>query len=328
MDWRAWHEDYESSGSALSRRLTVVQAQIRAALDRAPLGPVQAISICAGHGQDLIAALADHPRQADVSARLVELDEHSVQTALCAATTAGLNGVRVVAGDASVTDAYAGAAPADLILLCGVLGNITADDIANTIRHIPSLCAAQATVIWTRHRHPPDLIPYIRETFEQGGFRRGRVRGLPAVRCGRQPSRRLAPTVRDRRPAVRVRRLRRPRARVSQAVIDRHRPSPLLRLFFKTPARRTVISRRYATRARRRSCVPSMSGRSSLACMRAGQACHEAFSQWLGWGRSTVVLSRWRAVARWCPRCCRRPRSARARRRCSGDRRAAIGSRG
>ncbi|HEX3392332.1 MAG TPA: hypothetical protein VHS55_07190, partial [Solirubrobacteraceae bacterium] len=23
---------------------------------------------------------------------------------------------------------------------------------------------------WTRHRNPPDLTPYIRETFEQGGF--------------------------------------------------------------------------------------------------------------------------------------------------------------
>jgi hypothetical protein len=131
---------------------------------------VQAISICAGQGHDLIGVLAEHPRRGEVSARLVELDEHNVQTARCAATTAGLDGVRVVAGDASVTDAYAGAAPADLILLCGVLGNITADDIANTIRHIPSLCAAQATVIWTRHRHPPDLTPYIRETFEQGGF--------------------------------------------------------------------------------------------------------------------------------------------------------------
>jgi hypothetical protein len=32
------------------------------------------------------------------------------------------------------------------------------------------LCAPQATVIWTRHRHPPDLTPYIRGTFERAGF--------------------------------------------------------------------------------------------------------------------------------------------------------------
>lgn len=51
-----------------------------------------------------------------------------------------------------------------------MLGNISEADIANTIRHLPRLCAPGATVIWTRHRHPPDLTPYIRETFEQASF--------------------------------------------------------------------------------------------------------------------------------------------------------------
>jgi hypothetical protein len=46
VDWRAWHEDYENPNSALTRRLAVVQAQIRAALNRAAPGPVQAIGIC------------------------------------------------------------------------------------------------------------------------------------------------------------------------------------------------------------------------------------------------------------------------------------------
>jgi hypothetical protein len=170
VDWRAWHIDYEDPESALGRRLVVVQVQIRAALDRAASGPVRAIGVCAGQGHDLIGALAEHPRREDVEARLVELDEHNVGLARRAAHAAGLDKVEVVAADASVTDAYARAVPADLILLCGVLGNITAADIANTIRHLPSLCAPAATVIWTRHRHPPDLTPYIRETFEQGGF--------------------------------------------------------------------------------------------------------------------------------------------------------------
>jgi hypothetical protein len=170
VDWRAWHEDYTNPDSALARRLTVVQAQIRATLDRVASGPVQAIGICAGQGHDLIGALADHPRRTDVTARLVEIDAHNALAASHAAAAAGLDGVQVTAGDASITDAYSGAVPADLILLCGVFGNITAADIANTVRHLPSLCAPAATVIWTRHRHPPDLTPYIRETFAQGGF--------------------------------------------------------------------------------------------------------------------------------------------------------------
>jgi CheY-like chemotaxis protein len=170
VDWQAWHEDYEEPDSALGQRLVLVQRQVRAALDRATRGPVRAISICAGQGHDLIGVLADHPRRADVTARLVERDEHNALLARRAAHTAGLDGVEVIATDASITDAYAGAVPADLILLCGVLGNISAADIANTIRQLPRLCAPGATVIWTRHRHPPDLAPYIRETFEQAGF--------------------------------------------------------------------------------------------------------------------------------------------------------------
>jgi hypothetical protein len=170
VDWQAWHEDYEEPDSALGQRLVLVQRQVRAALDRATRGPVRAISICAGQGHDLIGVLADRPRRADVTARLVERDEHNALLARRAAHTAGLDGVEVIATDASITDAYAGAVPADLILLCGVLGNISAADIANTIRQLPRLCAPGATVIWTRHRHPPDLAPYIRETFEQAGF--------------------------------------------------------------------------------------------------------------------------------------------------------------
>jgi hypothetical protein len=81
-----------------------------------------------------------------------------------------LRGVKPVVGDASVTDAYRGAVPADLILLCGVFGNISEVDIANTINHLPQLSAAHATVIWTRHRHPPDITPFIREKFDRAGF--------------------------------------------------------------------------------------------------------------------------------------------------------------
>jgi hypothetical protein len=74
MDWRAWHRQYDDPDSELSRRLEAVQAQIRAAIDRAPAGPVPVIKLCAGQGRDLLGVLADHPRSADVRARLVELD--------------------------------------------------------------------------------------------------------------------------------------------------------------------------------------------------------------------------------------------------------------
>jgi len=170
VDWQAWHSDYDDADSPLAQRLVVVQKLIGTALDRARPGRLRAISVCAGQGHDLIGALAAHPRRDEVAARLVELDEHNVTLARQAAEAAGLDRVETVLDDASITDAYAGAVPADLILLCGVFGNISAEDIANTISSLPSLCAASAVAIWTRHHHPPDLTPLIREMFARAGF--------------------------------------------------------------------------------------------------------------------------------------------------------------
>lgn len=170
VDWRAWHDDYADPESALGRRLAVVQRHLRSRLNCAPGGRVRVISVCAGQGHDLIGVLVDHARRTEITARLVEMDPQNARLARGAARDAGLDGVEVVTADAALTDVYEGAVPADVVLLCGVLGNITSDDITRTIRCLPSLCAEQASVIWTRHRHPPDLTPFIRESFAEHGF--------------------------------------------------------------------------------------------------------------------------------------------------------------
>jgi hypothetical protein len=162
MDWHAWHQAYERPDSALTRRLRAVVAQVRAALDAAPPGPVRAVSVCAGQGLDLLGALDGHPRADDVRARLVELDPRNADAARAAAAALGLAGVDVVTGDASLTDAYAGAVPADLVLVVGVFGNLADADIERTVRLLPGLCAPGATVVWSRHRKAPDAFTRIR----------------------------------------------------------------------------------------------------------------------------------------------------------------------
>ncbi|MDG4792532.1 class I SAM-dependent methyltransferase [Micromonospora sp. WMMD1082] len=169
-DWYAWHHHYEDSASSLSRRLAEVRLRIAAALDEAPPGSLRAVSLCAGQGRDLIPVLAAHPRGGDVTARLVELDPRNVELARTAAREAGLPGVEVVRGDAARTDAYAPLTPADLVLVCGVFGNISDADVRATVRHCASLCATGGTVFWTRHRRAPDLVPTICEWFAEDGF--------------------------------------------------------------------------------------------------------------------------------------------------------------
>jgi hypothetical protein len=58
----------------------------------------------------------------------------------------------------------------DLVLMAGVLGNISDDDVRATIAVLPQLCAADATVIWTRTRREPDLTPSIRQWLAAEGF--------------------------------------------------------------------------------------------------------------------------------------------------------------
>jgi hypothetical protein len=169
-DWLEWHRPYDDPQSPLSRRLRAVQARISQALDSAPDGPIEIISMCAGQGRDLIGVLDGHPRRHDVHAVLVEADHRNAVIAAGSAERAGLKGIEVVVGDAAPTDVYAGAVPAHLVLVCGVFGNISDDDIERTIWFLPSLCAARATVVWTRHRRRPDRTVAIREWFAQQGF--------------------------------------------------------------------------------------------------------------------------------------------------------------
>lgn len=169
-DWLAWHRAYQDEGSPLSERLVLVQRCIREALDEHASGPWAVVSICAGQGHDLIGALADHPRRHDVRGRLVELDPRNVEVARAQIDAADLPEVEVLCADASVSDSYLGAVPADLVLLCGVLGNIAVDGAVDTIRRLPELCADGARVIWTRHRRPPDQSPTIQEAFREQGF--------------------------------------------------------------------------------------------------------------------------------------------------------------
>jgi predicted RNA methylase len=179
--WVRWHTAYEDPSSNLSLRLRAVQSMVRAALDeiaaRARAGAatdpeqIRIVSLCAGQGRDVIDVVATHPMGASVSALLVELDPALVAFARARADELGVaDRVRVVEGDASQASLYVDAVPADVVLVCGIFGNISAADITRTVRAMPGFCAAGGHVVWTRHRRPPDRTPAIRADFAAAGF--------------------------------------------------------------------------------------------------------------------------------------------------------------
>jgi len=168
-DWAAWHMAYDDPDSFLARRLAVVWARIREVLDAAPRGPIRVVSMCAGEGRDLFGVLADHRRARDVTGRLVELDARNATVAR-KATANSDSRIEVVQGDAALTDNYVGAVPADLVLACGVFGNVTNADISRTISFLPQFVAERGSVIWTRHRGEPDVVPAVNRWFVEHGF--------------------------------------------------------------------------------------------------------------------------------------------------------------
>jgi hypothetical protein len=167
--WASWHNAYDRPDSDLSQRLAVVQLRVREAIEGKP-GSIRLISVCAGQGRDVIGVLADHPRRSDVTAFLVELDGHNVAVARSLAADAGLERVEVVRDDASLTAVYRDAVPADVLLLCGIFGNVSEEDVRTTVANASRLCAPGAVVIWTRHREAPDQTPAIRDWFADAGF--------------------------------------------------------------------------------------------------------------------------------------------------------------
>lgn len=168
-DWNEWHDAYARPGSGLGDRLEAVRTHVRRRLDDLAPGPVRVVSACAGDGRDLLGVLAERLDAERVAALLVEYDGRLVAEARAAAQHLPAS-VEVREADAADSDVYGASVPADLVLLCGIFGNVSDDDVRATVAAAPQLCAPGAEVVWTRHRGEPDLTPSIRRWFGEAGF--------------------------------------------------------------------------------------------------------------------------------------------------------------
>lgn len=169
-DWVAWHQFYDDPSSAVSARLERVRTHLAQALHESRPGPISLVSLCAGQGNDVFGVLPDHPRRDDVRAVLVESDPRNAEIARERAAQAGLDKVEIREADAGQVASFADALPADVLLLCGIFGNVSDADVRRTVEAAAALCSDGGTVIWTRHRRPPDLTPRVRGWFAGAGF--------------------------------------------------------------------------------------------------------------------------------------------------------------
>jgi len=168
-DWVGWHAPYDDPDSTQSRRLVVVRRRVGEALDA--LGaPARVLSLCAGDGRDLLPELAARPPLAP-DVLLVERDETLAGQARSATATLGVGRVDVRAADAARPASFADVLPVDLLLLCGIFGNVPDEDIRRTVAAVPLLLAPDGIVIWTRGRcDGADLRPAVRAWFREAGL--------------------------------------------------------------------------------------------------------------------------------------------------------------
>ncbi|MNR04651.1 hypothetical protein D3C85_1206300 [compost metagenome] len=115
--------------------------------------------------------LAHYPNSDNIHSYLVEIDERLVQECKHTVSDRGLQNVTVVKGDASLLRTYRDVIPADLILLCGIFGNIANEDILNTIESLAQLSKQGTRVVWTRNLRDPKVVPMIRHSFTANDFK-------------------------------------------------------------------------------------------------------------------------------------------------------------
>lgn len=195
-DWVKWHHAYDEPGSSLARRLGVVRQRIDEALTMVGCDSSRVLSLCSGDGRDLIPVLARLPSDRTPLAILVEKTEGLAEAAKARALSAGLSRVSIVLGDAGDPAVFIDHLPVNLLLLCGIFGNISTEDIKTTIASVPSLLAPGGFVIWTRGNQEPDLRERIRQWFVEAGLDEVSFDGHPEP-FGVGVSRRIEP-----RPAV------------------------------------------------------------------------------------------------------------------------------
>ena len=169
-DWNLWHKHYDKTNSDLALRLRVVQEQINEILPEKLENNYQIIDICAGDGRDLIPVLAKYPNSRLVNSFLVEIDKELSDKSKDLATHENVTNISFVASDASLSAVYIDDIPADLILLCGVFGNISDTDVEKTISNLSMFCKSGTKLIWTRNRREPDATPRIRKLLIDNDF--------------------------------------------------------------------------------------------------------------------------------------------------------------
>ena len=161
----SWHDNYEDETSTPYKRTLIVKKLIADYLINK--NNITILSICAGQGRDVLTSL-----NADTCAYLIDVDKECVDYAQSYVNKNDLYNVFVIEADASLISTYIdnNIPKADLILICGVFGHLSLEDINITAQSLKQLIKPNGSVIWTRHKFDNDITKEVRDLFELAGY--------------------------------------------------------------------------------------------------------------------------------------------------------------
>ncbi len=159
-----------AAGSPTYAACSAADLDARAAEGRRTL---RLLSLCAGDGRDTIPVLAAR-RDLEVDAVLVELDAGLAEAARTSAAAVDVS-VDVRTADAGSFESFRDRLMNDVLLLCGIFGNISDADVERCVQASCALVRPGGTVIWTRGSRLPD------DPSDQAGDPAEWVRGLFAA---------------------------------------------------------------------------------------------------------------------------------------------------
>ncbi|MBD2629791.1 class I SAM-dependent methyltransferase family protein [Trichormus variabilis] len=171
-DWLEWHDLYNTEAK-LQQRLKIVREYISYSLDNSPSGIIRIVSVCAGDGRDLLGILANHPRTEDVYARLVEINPQLVERGRATIESLDLTKqIEFINGDATAAANYVGVVPADIVIVCGIFGNLADENELNRLlENLSFLSKKGAFILWTRgHSNGIAYSETVRKYFREFGF--------------------------------------------------------------------------------------------------------------------------------------------------------------
>lgn len=139
------------------------------------------LSLCGGDARDVIPVLASHPTGRRARGVVVELDDVLARRAAGAARRAGLSGIEVRCADAGDLRSFCDVLPVDVLLLCGIFGNVERDVVRSLVERIPSMVSEGGVVIWTRGGYDgeDDPRPQVRRWFIEAGMPEMSFDGAP-----------------------------------------------------------------------------------------------------------------------------------------------------